>query len=483
MNRSFLLVLFLTLWVQLSCTKEEYSIGESVVVTGIVTDRETGNPIPNVVISDGYSTTLTTENGVYFLKSHPDARHIFYSIPEEYEVPLKGGAPCFYSEIDSQHDTCVVNFNLTPLKNGIENEFTLFCVADPLLSTNNNEKRFKSETIEDIKKETKKYPISYGITLGDLVSNTPEFFPIIKKEFLNTEISFFHTIGNHDHLKSENNPLKAVADFEYHFGPVNYSFNRGKAHIVVMNSVLYKGSDIYKGGFTNDQISWLQSDLSHVPKNKLLIICVHIPILSSNNISNEKKFIDIVKQFNEVHIMSGHFHRNKNILYENANIYEHITASASGLWWSGTVNYCGAPNGYAVYQIKDNTIKNWYYKSTRFDSDYQIRMYTPYTLGDTEGYVVAHVWNADPSWKIELYENGINKGQMEQFTDYDPGTYEFLKSRGTTEFSNLLSKTDHLFRLKPSNPSASFSIKSMDKFGNIYYQNEPFDNVKILKSY
>ena len=30
--------------------------------------------------------------------------------------------------------------------------------------------------------------------------------------------------------------------------------------------------------------------------------------------------------------MSGHFHRNKNILYENANIYEHITASASGLY-------------------------------------------------------------------------------------------------------------------------------------------------------
>jgi hypothetical protein len=29
------------------------------------------------------------------------------------------------------------------------------------------------------------------------------------------------------------------------------------------------------------------------------------------------------------------------------------------------------------------------------------------------------------TWKIELYENGVNKGPMEQFTDYDPVPFNY----------------------------------------------------------
>ena len=80
MNRSFLLVLFLTLWVQLSCTKEEYSIEWIRCSNRNCYWQETGSPIPNVVISDGYSTTLTTENGFIFWKviPMPDTYFILY---------------------------------------------------------------------------------------------------------------------------------------------------------------------------------------------------------------------------------------------------------------------------------------------------------------------------------------------------------------------------------------------------------------------
>jgi hypothetical protein len=489
MNRFFFVFLLIILLSQASCTKDDYEgVGRSVVLTGTVTNTETGKPIPNVVISDGYFTTLTTENGVYFLKNHPNARHIFYSIPEEYEVPLKQGSPYFYSEIDSRYDTCVVDFKLTPLKNGIENEFTLFCVTDTHISSTRSENRFNNETIEDIKEEIKKYPISYGITMGDLTSNTPEYNPAIKKSFYSTKIPFFHTIGNHDFLKSKSKTIDAAVRYESDFGPINYSFNRGKVHFIVMNDILYYGNDIYKGGFTNEQLNWLRSDLNCISKDKLLIICVHIPILDNDNFEKRKDFIDIIKDFKEVHIMSGHNHRVKNIIYNKGiKIYEHITGAAGGLWWSNTVNYCGAPNGYAVYNIKDNTITNWYYKSTRFDSDYQARMYHPNTFGDTKGYVVANVWNADPTWKIELYENGVNngvnKGPMEQFTDYDPGIFQLLKSQNTPESSNLYKKTEHLYRLKTSNMTNQFSIKITDRFGNIYYQSNVMLNADQLKSY
>ena len=60
---------------------------------------------------------------------------------------------------------------------------------------------------------------------------------------------------------------------------------------------------------------------------------------------------------------------------------------------------------------------------------------------------------------------------MVQFSDYDPGAYLLFKSFGISTSTSWYYKTDHLFRIKPRNPSASFSVKATDRFGNIYYQN------------
>jgi hypothetical protein len=38
--------------------------------------------------------------------------------------------------------------------------------------------------------------------------------------------------------------------------------------------------DSYEDGFTMAQIEWLRQDLKHVPKEKLVVLCVHIPLLT-----------------------------------------------------------------------------------------------------------------------------------------------------------------------------------------------------------
>jgi len=465
MKRILYILFFVFFLSHASCQKYDIEAQFTITNFGKVINSENGMPIQGVVVSDGYSSGITDSTGTYSFTGSENARFIFYSIPEMYEVPLKDGLPAFYKRINTNTDSIKTNFELTPLKNGVENKFTLFCVADPQVGNAQHISRLNNETVVDLKKENQTYSNVYGITLGDLVADTPELMEELKQAFVSTEIPFFHTIGNHDDFES----------YEETFGPVDYSFNRGKVHIVVMNNS-------NEGRFTREQINWLKSDLQHVPKNKMLIVCLHVPIANNNEL------LDIIKPFKEVHVMTGHYHQHNNKWHSDYNIYEHITGAASGLWWSGITNKCGAPNGYAVYEIDGNSMKNWYYKSVNYPRNFQIRMYAPNSFGDTEGFVVANVWNVDKDWTIELMENGIITGVMEQFTDYDPGTYAFLKASGLIEPGNKnsphqYSKTSHLFRLKPMGKNTQISIKATDRFGNVYFQNKFIKSSEEFRKY
>lgn len=448
--------------------------GPTHFIYGKVINTDTGTPIPDAVISDGFTTVSTDTKGEYRFISHSGVTHVFISVPAEYEIPMVDGMPQLFETIDSFKDSVQVNFSLKPLINDDEKEFTLIAVADPQVRTANHLVRLNDETIPDIKNTLENHNNVYGLTLGDVAFDYLSMFSDIKQSFISTNIPFFHTIGNHDFSAIVYEPAEASQDFVSHFGPLNYSFNRGEAHIVVMNNVFNYGVTSYNWGFSEEQINWLKSDLNHVSKEKMVIVCVHIPVLPTTKMERKSQFLAALNSFNEVHILSGHWHSNENIIHSDMNLYEHITGAASGNVWNSTVNKCGAPNGYAVYEISGNQMKNWYYKSVNYDKEHQIRLIEPYSFGDTEGYVIANVWNADDNWKVELFEDGINTGQMEQFRAFAPEVYALDKSS---------MKTDHLFRLKPTNKDAVFSIKATDPFGNIYQQTISFKSLNELKKY
>jgi len=455
----------------------------SIIIYGKVIDSKSGNPVPEAVISDGFSTTLTDKLGKYRFKTYPGATHVFISVPELYEIPMNDGMPQMFQSIDSTKDSVQVNFSLIPLKNGIESDFTLIAVGDPQVQNPTHLRLLNNETIPDIKKTLLNYNNVYGITLGDLAFDSLSVFSDLKQSFINTNIPFFHTVGNHDFSAVVYNPLEASKEFVSHFGPLDYSFNRGNAHIIVMNNVFNYGVTSYNWGFSEEQINWLKSDLKHVPKDKMLIVSVHVPVLASTKMERKSQFLEAISSYNEVHIVSGHWHVNKNIINTDLNVYEHITGATSGVLWNRVINKCGAPNGYGVYEISGNKMKNWYYKSVNYDKNYQIRMLGSNTFGDNEGYVIANVWNSDENWKIELFEDGINQGQMERYTDYAPEVFALNKSRNYSESTNWYRKTDHLFRKKPLSKDAVLSIKATDPFGNVYEQDSVTKGFSSLTKY
>lgn len=468
-------------------------IDEKTNLYGVVTDSN-GNRLQSIVVSDGFTCATTDANGVYQITRNELAYHVFLSIPANYEVPQHEGLPFFWQKLgDGQR----YDFVLTPLAGGVEKDFRLFCIADPQCQNTTHVDRFVNETVPDIKAQVAASTVPcYGITLGDIGYNTGNtdvinaMFPRMKLAMssANTGLPIFQVIGNHDNavisVKKADytvaHDIQAQRFFEYKFGPVNYSFDRGDAHIIAMDNVVFPNHDEYSAGFRDDQVEWLRQDLSYVPKNKLIIFCVHIPLRNSSA-QNVQAALDLLADYPEVHVMSGHTHYAENSIYKNC--YEHVHGAASGAWWHSSINCDGTPNGYAIYDIKGATIANWKYKATNKDEDFQVRLYRADEVfqGDymfaytAPSQIVANIWNADNTyWTIDVYENGTKTGQMLPFaasTKRDAWATSYHCAVVGRDPANYDKKNiTHLYYYTLQNPQASVEVRATDKFGKVYKQ-------------
>ena len=521
-------------------------------IYGYVTDMETSEPIEGIVVSDGFEITTTDEYGMYLLPRNRDAKLVYYSTPAEYEMFVRNYQPAFYSKIKGDNNE--YNFSLKKLPGGKEQKFALFTFADPQVSTSAKLKRLQDEFTPAVKAHSSTLGIPcYGITLGDIISNgndsntTPYMQSV--RDYMRTDvigIPVFHVMGNHDcNFFNETNPLpsdgsegeytnshkeqiKAQSEFENILGPVNYSFNRGDVHIVAMRDILYASNTTQSGystGFTKEQYEWLVEDLSYVSRDKMVVLCVHIPLYSKvTNSGEEGHYIqevhELLNEFSEAHILSGHMHTHTNYQHEDYNIYEHNQASVCGAWWLSNITGDGVPNGYGVFIGDGNTFSDWYYMgyakgmNTR---EHQMRLYRGdaitgaerpsnnkpkyagyYQFNFGEDVILANVYNADKDWIIEVYEDDICTGTMQRvstsksvsfskligsYTKDDPrrikegtvGAYDMwvtgvhLSLDENTSSARGWTICSHLYKYELQNPEAqSITVVAKDKFGNIY---------------
>lgn len=449
------------------------AISESSTAAGLITDGKTGKGIAGVPVTDGYTFTTTDANGVWQLATDKLARKVYYSTPASYKVALDAdtGLPAFYSEGDlTEGGRYRIDFCLEPLDHD-ETDFTLVMVADPQCGDMSEYARYVSETLPDIRETMASYENVYAITLGDIIFDSNDLWDRMKHSMSNfrsggRDIPFFQCMGNHDHDATvslsgdhETNLYNSSQNFIDEFGPYDYSFDRGLAHIVVMNNVYVTDIEssshtngktwAYEGGFTDRQIEWLRADLALVKdkEDKLIVFCTHIPFRgagsSGGSMSLDKGYdevLDMLTEFKEAHIMVGHTHYPQNYIHEDRMskgggcVYEHVNGTACGAWWSANSNVTGAPNGYGIYEVKGACMENWVAKGTGHEAGYQLRVYNgnqvytgsmKYTYSWQEkantyspksekctavGFeaakdcLIAEVWNDDKAnWKVELY--------------------------------------------------------------------------------
>lgn len=445
---------------------------ENIEVKGFVKDMQ-GTPIQNVVLTDGINFTSTNNQGEYSLISDTEkSRFVYMSVPANYDIPNnKNIAAGYYKELtDKNYD-----FVLQKRKESSDN-FIFIPISDPQMKNEIHLKRYETETITDLQKTINLYDglPCYAMLLGDIVFDEMSLFDDYKSAMSRlNNITAFHVTGNHDLnllYNDRDNTNKgdryAEKDFEDQFGPVNYSFNVGKIHIIGMKDINYHKGKNYKEEFGASQLEWLKNDLSYVTPGTTVFINLHAPVFNSSegeidsNTDDYEEFKSIISPYN-VHLFEGHTH-----FFENnrlsPTLYEHNIGAACGAWWGGNVNRCGAPNGYMVVEVNGNDIK-WYYKSTGLDKKKQFKIYRPCEFDTQKDYIVVNAWDWDTDTTLEWYADGEYKGYMEQFQDEDQS---FITQNGKATGY----KTKHLFRAKPLKDTRLVEIKMRNRFGEIFIE-------------
>jgi hypothetical protein len=121
----------------------------------------------------------------------------------------------------------------------------------------------------------------YGMTLGDITFDSTNLWGNMKSTMSNLKTGtgswfpIFQCIGNHDHNSLvKSNDYEATEKYVEFFGPTDYSFDRGKVHIIVMDDIMCttvnsnsspnKATWSYGAGFTQAQYKWFLQDLDQV---------------------------------------------------------------------------------------------------------------------------------------------------------------------------------------------------------------------------
>ena len=485
-----------------------------------------GEGVPDAVVSDGVQVVKTDKDGVYQLASAKYHKYVFVSVPSGYEPLRSGILPVIHSQLEQPSNVPErVDFQLKKVS-GQENH-TMLMLGDIHLANRTNDRNQFKAFVNDINAYTQTLsgPM-YGLTLGDM---TWDLYWEVKnygyREYLAdaqtiTGLTIYQTIGNHDHSMYQIGDYNTVEEYKKVVAPTYYSFNVGKVHYVVLDDVECTNKEAttdekgnpcydrtYKDHLVDQQIDWLQKDLAFVPTSTPLVVSMHIPMYKpsgSDRIDGASKLTALLSKYPKVHVYTAHTHTIYNVDKTSTNhIFEHNAGSICGTWWWSAqetpgvhIGQDGSPGGYTVLKV-NGTDFQWQYKATGSSVSEQFRTYDRnnilitadkyipsatnetykadfkpglWATPDATNEVYVNVWNWDPSWKLEVTENGSVLSSS-QVTVPDPLhliAYTAKRINKNSKATFATTTNAHTFKVKASSASSTLEIKVTDRFGNVY---------------
>ena len=471
---------------------------------GFVKDAETGNGIPNVVVSDGWNCVKTDSKGIYYLPAESGkSRTIFVITPGDYEPPMTDGIFSGYRKRGlTAKEAQQFDFTLRKRTTDAGN-FKALMIADIQINKDGQYYDTAREFFRGVKEMYKGETLpTYIFSLGDLVYSTgshnavSESMDLYKQFISSTGLPSFQVIGNHDHWPQAKAPFYQATDGYYQrFGPVNYAVNIGRIHFVVLDDVdwgEYTDTDnAFHGGLNEESLSFVQSDLALVPKTTPVMVCMHVPMSWFKGASywttlHHKELFDALSGRN-AHFWCGHVHQNGNYVYTPSQLSQYgirslsshaVARSCGGLYMAGRIlSTDGVP--WNVIEVEFNGTSLKYHQKTfpytcpnttylaEFPDD--VWAIGPDLTGD--GYVWCNPYMYDNSWSVpEWWENGSKVSDMEdmRLTLMTDPYYLWTCTSIHKLNPDDATKHDHIFRVKPSEGVREGEVHVTDRFGNAY---------------
>ena len=214
--------------------------------------------------------------------------------------------------------------------------------------------------------------------------------------------------------------------------------------------------------------------MEYIPKKAVIYLAQHASLNVKEqekvNVANNDKMLEILKG-HKVNIISGHTHIN-GIFQCTPTVIEHNVATICGTWWDTYHCNDGTPRGYKVFNKKNGDI-TWYYKSEDKDPDFQYEIFMPGEAPLHPEHVVLNVWDSDQKWKVEWFEDGKRKGQMEQVSELSPIHIAELNAKYAPTGKKPKSyrrtiEATHYYAAKPSESATEIMIVIKSRFGKTW---------------
>lgn len=452
MKRFF--VFFLCAAALLGCDKNEGATGardkedsgggggssSGITVSGTVKGDD-GTLLEGVVVSDGINCVKTDSKGKFALAADlTKSDHVFVSTPSKWSAPVVQGQATFWKVIKQcpkgSDGVYTADFTLNKITD--PEHFTIFIYADPQPRKNSgstDKLAYKSlECCEDMYDDMveQKALITgrtvYGIGLGDIVHQDLSLLDDHKKGIARTGISNYNIIGNHDqaHVLEQPDEL-ASKTFESKMGPVNYSFNLGGMHFLMLDNMISPGpgsgkySDECLTGLRDDIWQFVQNDLALVPRDTPVMLCGHSPMMhlesgkdrSGNHLDELRT---LLKRYPKTYAWAGHTHATFNYAPNSEKIETHTVTRVTGsLWTNEFLGSNGTPRGYVIFKYDSGSI-NWYFHPIPYQKGKHQRTSKPdYSYRD---------WDYDATGVAIMKDSGKKLDDKYQMQLFKPGVYE-----------------------------------------------------------
>ena len=434
-------------------------------VTGSVKCGE--NKLEGVIVTDGTNFTKTLKSGKFTFDIDDNAEFVFIITPAGYVADWSSGVPAFYK---AAAGISRFDFQLTRTAGG--DDYSIVAMADPQTYSDEHFAKFAGQPLDDICKTIKSFDgVTVGLTLGDISWDRIDMLDRYKQEIVRTGIPFYPVIGNHDYEAYVQGDKEASAGYRSKMGPENYAFCLGKDVVIVLDNIIYDTNFKSTDGYTNETIEWVKGLIRMIPSSAEIYIAQHVPVGRANRkIENASALLGMLRG-RKVTFLSGHTHVNRISQIEK-NITEHNVAAICGAWWDTIHCTDGTPRGYKV-MTKHGGKLSWYYKAVGQSKKHIAEVYT---LGQTSLHpnsVVVNIWDWDPEWKVEWYEDGQYRGKMDQVKEVSPVfTDEIKAAYAGQEIPGWKrgSFSSHYFAATPSRYARNVTIAVTSRFGQKWTQ-------------
>lgn len=436
--------------------------------------------IEGVCVSNGREVVQTDKNGMYRIEIKNE--DIIFAIkPSGYNVPLNEfnqpknyyihkpeGSP--ESEYEGVPPTGLLpkSIDFPFYQNDEPSDFTALIFGDPQAYNLDEIEYFTQGIIKELEGIEN---VAFGISLGDLVGDDLVLHIPYIRATARIGIPWYNVIGNHDMNFDAEEDIYSDETFEKNFGPANYAFVYGNTHFIVLDDILYpdpRDGKGYWGGFRKDQLDFVENYLRFVPKDRLIVIAVHIPFYDESydpegtfRKEDRARLFDLLKDYPYTLSLSAHTHIQQQYFHDistgwtrDTPHHEYNVGTTSGDWYSGQFNEQnvpvstmrdGTPKGYAFLHISGNQY-SFDYKAAGKSDNYQIRLFHPkvVTQNGTTAHIFANFFIGRRSDKVEYRIGNEDWKDMSWINAPDPAYIEEVMRWDLT---------DELFPgRRPSNP-------------------------------